>query len=426
MQRVWYNIPHKITIKRITTNMSISINSEGVKEQIADLATQGFNGAEIATTIDKTNNSTFRRAVYNFLNTYECDQLRGIEADMTDVEQWKKTACNLKNLGLTNKEISLKIFGNDSTASIYKLYTFFKTSIAYNLLQKDVDIELTADEEFRVNELKILYWDIETSPCVSYHYQHWKVNIRQDQAIKQSHLLSVSYSFNDEEPVGFRLNPSEVAKEDDLTLVVNMIEAIEKADVIVGYNSKRFDMKVLNTRALYWGLPPIKPAKHIDLYDQVKKLFRFPSNSLGNVSAYLQLEGKLITDRGLWRRCMEHWNEEECEAALIDMLTYNKQDIEATRDLYYRIRGWTHNPVNIGAITNVKNAVEEYDEEGRLLPKVVTPRCTKCGSDDITPVEGSLNFTTTRGYSIYRCNVESCKGVSRLGSGGNLANCALN
>lgn len=381
------------------------------KSIIADLADKGLNSREIAEKLSGLPaTSTLVRNVADFLNSYECDQLRGLEADYDGLEDWHLAAVARKSAGLSNSDIAEQVLGSETKAT--SVARFFRTSLAHELLEA-VDKEKTGPVTVmspvsallqKTRKLNVLYWDIETSPCVSYHYQHWKVNIRQDQAIKQSHLLSISYAFNDEEPVGFRLTPEEVRDEDDLTLVYNMIEAIEKADIIIGYNSKNFDLKVLNTRALYYGLPPIKPTKHIDLFEQVKKTFRFPSNSLGNVSSYLQLEGKLINEPGLWRRCMEHWNEEVCEQALIDMLTYNKQDIVATRDLYKKIQGWTKQTANLGAITNLIN-----DDHAI--------RCSKCASTDVTMIEqNGLAFTNVKAFQMYRCN--DCGGVSRISASG--------
>lgn len=377
------------------------------KETIAELADQDLNSRQIADKIFEEPTSTDIRDISDFLNTYECDQLRGIEADYTILEDWHLKACQYKNEGFTLSEISEKLFGTESKVST--INRFFKTSLGHELLEESSVVNLHKEQtaqEFLSNnrKLNILYWDIETSPYKSYHYNHWKVNIPQNFAISQSHLLSVAYAFNDEEPVGFRLNPEEVRDEDDLTLIVNMIQAIEKADVIVGYNSKKFDLRMLNTRALYYDLPPIKPTKHIDLYEQIKKSFRFPSNSLGNVSAYLQLEGKLINEPGLWRRCMEYQNEEVCEQALIDMLTYNKQDIVATRDLYKRIQGWTKQTANLGAMTNLINNEQVV-------------RCSKCASDDVSVImDNGLAFTNVKAFQMYRCN--SCGGVSRISASG--------
>lgn len=399
------------------------INKQNEKETIAELANKKLLGSDIANILYKNPTSTQIRYVNDFLNTYECDILRGgVEVDYSKLEDWHLEAIQCHYYGMTPEQIAEKILGYKGRYQ--NVRRFLKTSLAHELyeefkntkdLQDDPDFEYVSQEDelkdiFKGRQLKILFWDIETSPCSSYHYNHWKVDIRQDQAIKQSHLLSISYAFNDEEPTGFRLSPEDVKNEDDLTLIVNMIEAIEEADIIVGYNSKKFDMRVLNTRALYWDLPPIKPVKHIDLYEQVKRKFKFPSNSMGNVNAYLQLEGKLINDRGLWRRCMEHWNLEECDQALIDMLTYNKQDIVATRDLYHRIKGWMTHTVNVGSMQNhLDRSPEEKVSDSPI-------RCSKCGSTKVAPMVGKMSYTNVKTYQMFRC--DDCGGVSRISPNG--------
>src|SRR6185295_8060201 len=51
---------------------------------------------------------------------------------------------------------------------------------------------------------------------------------------------------------------------DDKELVKNISEALSKFDVWVGWNSKLFDVPVLNGRLRFHGLPPLPLVKHID------------------------------------------------------------------------------------------------------------------------------------------------------------------
>lgn len=333
--------------------------------------------------------------IYEYLNT------NGYK-----LNDWQKQILVLLADGMSNRAIATKVFGD--TYYEYKVRSFLKKiemevdDVTFPASNKKVLSE-SVESILHKENVNILYFDIETSPCLSYHFNHWDVSIRQEHKVKESHLLTVSWAFNDEPVQGFKLNPSDIKDGDDLTLVVNMMEAIEKADIMVGYNSKKFDIKYLNTRAIFYGIPPVTTTKHIDLYEQVKKSFKFPSNSMGNVSNYLGLEGKLETEGwSLWRRCMEYWNIPECEKALDDMLKYNKQDIEATRDLHKRMMGWLKQTPNIGAIKNIKSGVN-------------TMRCAKCSSDDVVALN-KLTFTNVKGWEMYRCN--SCGGVSRYSTNG--------
>src|SRR5690606_16315431 len=147
------------------------------------------------------------------------------------------------------------------------------------------------------------------------------------------------------------------------------IRAIEKADLIISFNGKKFDVPLLKTRALLHGLPPIKFPPHLDLMQEAKRNFRFPSNSMQNISLYLGEHGKLATSgRNLWERCYHYQNYDDCNDALAQMLEYGLQDIDATRDLHKRLQGWFKSPVNVGLITKEINGVNTKDNHDLLCP----------------------------------------------------------
>lgn len=257
-----------------------------------------------------------------------------------------------------------------------------------------------------VNNLpKILFWDLESSLIEGMFFRLWKENIPFNRVTKQSHLLSHSYAFNDGEVIGSRLTPEQVKTGDDFDLVVKMIEAINQADLIVTFNGKKFDTKLLNTRALYWGLPPINYPKHIDLFEQAKRVFKFPSNSMQSVSKYLGLDGKIQTGGTLlWERCADWSNYQQCNNALEELMIYGNQDIEATRDLYKRLQGWMKGIPNLATITNV-------------VCETSSLRCIHCGGDDVFKVD-QKTYTSTSSFDLYRCNNNECRGLSRVTSNG--------
>ena len=265
--------------------------------------------------------------------------------------------------------------------------------------------ELLGTSKIENQQPRIAFWDLESSLMQGLHFGLWQQNISMRRVTKQTHLLSASFAFNDEEVQGFRLTPEQVKTGDDFDLVCKVVEAVNNCDLMVTFNGKKFDVKLLNTRAIFWGLPPVKTPKHIDLFEQSKRVFKFPSNSMQNVSMYLGENGKLETSgSNLWERCAEWENYEECEKALIEMVTYGNQDIEATRDLYKRFQGWMKGVPNLGVITN------EVTENKTL-------RCIHCGSDDVFPLE-QKTYTSVSSFDLYRCGNESCRGISRIGKSG--------
>lgn len=264
-------------------------------------------------------------------------------------------------------------------------------------------------------KLKYLYWDLETSYMQGYFFDIWNINIAMSQVTKQSHLLSASWAMNDEEPVGVRLTPEDVKTGNDLEVVVKLIEAINSCDVVVTFNGKKFDVKKLNTRALYWGLPPVVIPRHVDLMQDAKRLFKFPSNSMQNISQYLGEDGKISTGGSrLWQRCAEYENYEACDSALQEMLTYNIQDIVATRDLHKRFMGWSKNTPNIATITK--------QVQGRDLKEDTELLCIHCGSNDVSKimVDGvaKKGYTAVSSFDLYRCGESNCRGVSRVNASG--------
>ena len=264
-------------------------------------------------------------------------------------------------------------------------------------------------------KLKYLYWDLETSYMQGYFFDIWNINIAMSQVTKQSHLLSASWAMNDEEPVGVRLTPEDVKTGNDLEVVIKLIEAINSCDVVVTFNGKKFDVKKLNTRALYWGLPPVVIPRHVDLMQDAKRLFKFPSNSMQNISQYLGEDGKISTGGSrLWQRCAEYENYDVCNSALQEMLTYNLQDINATRDLHKRFMGWSKNTPNIATITK--------QVQGRDLKEDTELLCTHCGSNDVSKimVDGvaKKGYTAVSSFDLFRCGESNCRGVSRVNASG--------
>ena len=271
-----------------------------------------------------------------------------------------------------------------------------------NELSNNDDVVTTvATVDGKVN---VLFWDLESSLMEGMFFRIWQENIQFKRITKQSHLLTASWAFNDEPVQGVRVTPDDVATSNDFDIVVKMVQAINKADIIVTFNGKKFDCKLLNTRALFWGLPPIKPVKHIDLFEQSKRLFKFPSNSMQNISMYLGENGKLATSSDLWERCANHKNYDECDNALDEMLRYNQIDIEATRDLFYRYQGRMKGVPNISTITNDKKNTEHL-------------RCTHCGSLDVDRME-EKTYTTSSSFDLYRCG--DCRGISRVTKNGKM------
>ena len=111
---------------------------------------------------------------------------------------------------------------------------------------------------------------------------------------------------------------------------------------------------------------------------------------------YLDIGEKLPHDGfSLWKKCCAGDDE-----ALIHMEKYNRVDVEITRELYKRLRGFDNNTVNMAIMSENVGAI-----------------CTTCCSDDIEVLEDKFAFTPNGKYQVYVCNNCNTKlrSTSRIG-----------
>lgn len=222
---------------------------------------------------------------------------------------------------------------------------------------------------------RILAIDIETAPLVAYCWGLWKQNISYKHIAKHGRTLCFSYRWLDDpnfETKGVWINGVE-----DIKFAHSLLN---EADVVVTYNGTKFDIPVLYSEFLINRITPPSPYINIDLYQTVKKAFRFPSNKMDYVVTRLGYDGKIV-HRGMdmWTECMDG-----NEAAIAEMLEYNIRDVDMLMHLFNSLLPW---------VTK------------RIVPMQVGHLCPKCGSDNLR-LKG-----TARGYQRYRCN--DCGGWSR-------------
>ncbi len=248
---------------------------------------------------------------------------------------------------------------------------------------------------------KLLHYDLECTLSKSYHFGQYKQNLSVKQQVQEGHLLSHAWAWGDEPVVGSILTREEVLNHDPERLVLEAWALLDNADIVVAHYGKKFDIPKLNGYFLKYGLQPPSPFKVVDTKEISSKKFLLPFNSLEYLAKALGVQQK-IDNSGiqLWIDCDQGKQE-----ALDEMLAYNIGDVEALRDVYYRLISWDNNGVNMAL----------YNDEHTTL-------CTHCGSDDITSLDGKFAYTANRKYSLFRCN--SCKAIlrsnSKTGSGNSL------
>lgn len=241
-----------------------------------------------------------------------------------------------------------------------------------------------------ISEPKTLILDVETSPILASVWELFDQNVGLEQIKVDWHLLSFAAKWLGSKDVIYADQSKAKDIEDDRALLKQLHGLLDQADIIVGHNCRRFDLKKINARLIVLGFAPPSPYKIIDTLEIAKRYFKFSSNKLAFLSQHLckvkKLEHKKFPGFQLWKECLarnpEAWKE---------MKKYNVQDTFSTEELYNRLKGWHIIGPNIGL----------YNGEAFV--------CPKCGSDKIE--RRGYSYTGVGKYQRYQC--KACAGWSR-------------
>lgn len=237
---------------------------------------------------------------------------------------------------------------------------------------------------------RVLLFDLETSAALVYCFGRHKQFINQDAVkIEGGKLLVSGYKFLGDEKVTVLYNKQAIKRGEDYELCVKMLQLFSQADVVVAHNAKGFDLKMLETRCLANGLSALPSVKVIDTLELAKRKFRFPSNKLDSLGAYLGL-GRKVSHSGidLWVRVQEG-----DEKALSEMIEYCEGDVELLEAVFLELQTRGFISLNYGLY---------YDDD--------QVRCNSCGSAHV--VKTGRKVTTPSGiFNEYRCM--QCGSTSR-------------
>jgi len=243
------------------------------------------------------------------------------------------------------------------------------------------------DEELRKKLPKVLIFDIETSPSISYTFGRFKYNIAYNQVEQEPMMLTWSAKWlYSTEVMSDKLTSEEVIIANDYRIVKSLWDLMDEADIVVAHFGDRFDVPMLNTRAILNGLPPYNTVRSIDTKKVASKTFKFPSNKLDALAKYFGIPGKIDTEFQLWIDCIKGK-----KGALEEMEIYNIQDVEVLEEVYLKLRPYIKSHPNVAVY---------MDTDKRA--------CSACGSTNLTLAKDNkgrqkYQYTNTGKFKVYRC-----------------------
>ena len=233
---------------------------------------------------------------------------------------------------------------------------------------------------------KILLYDIETSPIITYTWRTWQADAIE--VIEDWQILCFAYKWLGEKKTYViaqddfkRYKPG---VNDDTYVIKELWKLFNEADAIIAHNGLKFDDKRSYARFIQNNLSPPSPHINIDTMRIAKKLFGFTSNRLNDLGEYLNVGKKLDTGGfETWKGCLagdkKSWR---------IMKRYNIQDVKLLEQVYLKLRPWT----TALAALNVLNDRPEV--------------CPRCGGQ---PLQArGYRITKTNKYQRYQC--QQCMG----------------
>lgn len=143
---------------------------------------------------------------------------------------------------------------------------------------------------------RILIYDIETTPLKGWLWRCGDITMRHaqlDVAYNEYGIICIAYKW---------LGDNKTHILSDENMIVEFDKVVKQAEVTLGKNSDRFDVKHINTQRLMQNLPPCPEWMDTtdDLEKQLRKYFVFPSMSLDYISNLFGQGGKVKMEFQDW------------------------------------------------------------------------------------------------------------------------------
>lgn len=203
---------------------------------------------------------------------------------------------------------------------------------------------------------RVIYIDIETSLNLGWFHSLGKQYVGHYQIEKDKKVCVFGYMVEGHNTVHHLEWDS---RQDDTKLLEEVSKLLSKFDLIVAQNGDRFDLPVLQSRALLQKTTPLPLITTLDTLKMTRSSMKLNSHKLDYLSKALGLGGKESTDFQLWVDVTKG-----DKKALSKMVSYCKKDVRDLRDIFWAILPYCKLPHNLGKLVN----------------ETTSDACPECGS----------------------------------------------
>jgi hypothetical protein len=229
----------------------------------------------------------------------------------------------------------------------------------------------------------IIVLDIETFPIVGATFGFYETTI--DEIIERPKLACFAYKELGKKKVYVHALPDfkgyKAGEANDELLVKRLWEVLDKYDIVIGHNAKKFDLKMANYFFKMYKLEPPRtyPYTIVDTLTEYKKSSMYPAFKLDIISSQNGHGHKLSTGGyKLWKDCKagvkSQWRK---------MKQYNVIDVLKTEKVYLDERPW-------------------IQKHPHVDPEMGKFACSHCGSMDLQ--KRGIDKLVNGWKQIYHCN----------------------
>lgn len=233
---------------------------------------------------------------------------------------------------------------------------------------------------------KILFVDIETKPILAWVWGLFDQNVSLNQIKEDWCIISWAAKWFDSDKVFQADLRKGINNKNEKQMLKDIWSLLDEADIVVGQNSKSFDVKKLNEQFLKYDMGKPSPYKQEDTLVMSKRNFSPTSQKLEYRSKslnkkYKKMDHSKFPGFELWKECISG-----NQVAWKEMATYNIFDVLSTEEYYNILKPW-------GSSINH----DVYREDFKNI-------CS-CGSYNL--IKRGFTYSNSGKFQIYQCT--SCK-----------------
>ena len=279
------------------------------------------------------------------------------------LKEWHREAIKLSKLGYSSRQIANRL--DKGKSSVNDVLAKVNGSF-YGWTEKPKLLVGEWIPAIKVPKAgpKILFIDIETKPILAHVWRLFDQNVGLNQIQEDWSILSYCAKWKGNDDVIYEDLEGAEDFEDDSKLLGNLWKLMNEADIIVGQNSKRFDVKKINARLVLNGYPKPSTFRQIDTLNIAKAQFGFTSNKLAFMTdklctQYKKLEHGKFAGHLLWSECMKNNPE-----AWAEMKLYNINDVLSLEELYNILSSWDNTLPNFDVYVDEILDMSVWQEDG--------------------------------------------------------------